>query len=602
MRKRVFRVVLTALFALAVATLALPALATAGTATTNADTVVLNGYVYTVDAQSSVAQAVAVKGGKIALVGSNAAVSKLIGPKTRVVDAKGHMVMPSFIDSHTHTADVTNFVYPWVDLYAVSPQTVQSMVDATKALHQQYPGSNLIKGYGWQTTQWTPNTLHKEDLDAISTTVPITLYSDSTHAIWCNSRALELAGISASTPDPQAGIVERVPGTADPASGDYGEPDGVVREAAMLLVKQAMPGYSVDEYKFALKFYQDQIAAPLGITGVWEAWGTLGDASIEAYEELAQAGQMNLWVHASLAALPWYDVTTWMNAAQAERAKHTTPYYRFTSIKYYVDGLIETHSGYLSRPYYDAVSWNGDPNFRGQMYWDEAELTKWIIAADKAGFSTHYHCIADGSVHAVLDAIQKMKAMKGSWDSRDAITHLTLVDQGDFRRFRDLGVVAVGQPQWDVADIYHQYYSLYMLGPIRADSTYPVKSFFDNGVVYAGSADAPPQGYNPSPLWGIQTGVMRWFQTDLWGFFAPRGVMNPLERATVQQMIRAYTINGAYANFMEKSRGSLEVGKSADLVVLDKNILTCLPQDIGWNNRVLLTMFEGREIYSDGTL
>ncbi len=380
--------VLVVLAVLSLFALALPALASAA-AVTYADTVVLNGYVYTVDAQSTVAQAVAVKGGKIVLVGTDAAASRLVGPSTRVIDAKGRMVMPGFIDSHAHTADMTNFVFPWVDLFSVSPQTVEGMVAATRALWESDTSVNLVKGFGWTTTSWPANTLHKEDLDAVTASVPVTLYSDSTHAIWCNSRALELAGISGFTPDPQAGIIERVPGTVGLPASPYGVPDGVVREAAMILVKEAMPAYTVDQYKFALKAYQDWWAAPLGITGVWEAWGKLGSTSIQAYEDLARSGQMNLWVRASLTALAWNDLTTWMQAAQAERKTHTTPYYRFNSIKFIEDGLIETHSAYLTDPYWDAAAWNGDPAFRGQMYWEQADLTRWITAAKPADRRPH---------------------------------------------------------------------------------------------------------------------------------------------------------------------------------------------------------------------
>ena len=211
----------------------------------------------------------------------------------------------------------------------------------------------------------------------------------------------------------------------------------------------------------------------------------------------------------------------------------------------------------------------------------------------------HIHAIGDAAVSESLDAIAYAEAVNGRRHHRPMITHLQLVDPDDFARFRNLGVTALPQPYWFLKDAYYYDVQVPFLGLPRADREYPMKSFFSAGVTVASGSDFPVTP-DPNPLESMQIGVMRWYpRSQMGGEIAPGDVLWPAERAKVRQMIRSLTINGAYANFLEKTTGSLKVGKSADMVVLARNVIKCDPDRIGWGNKVLLTMFRGKTVYHD---
>jgi hypothetical protein len=257
--------------------------------------------------------------------------------------------------------------------------------------------------------------------------------------------------------------------------------------------------------------------------------------------------------------------------------------------------VIEGHTGYLVKPYADARQYNGDPDYRGMPMWSPEDLDGASVAASKAGFLLHYHAIGDAAVRMALDAILAAEKALGRKDMRPAITHLQLVDPEDLVRFKTLGVVAVTQPYWFVSDKYY-FWNIQMpyLGKWRADHEYPMRSFFRQGVLVASSSDYPVT-VPPNPLAGIETGILRWYQ----------GLSNGSERlwlsehCTVKQMIDSFTISGSKSLFLEKTSGSIQVGKSADFIVLSQNILKIRPKLIGdsGHSRVLATYFQGRKVY-----
>jgi predicted amidohydrolase YtcJ len=258
----------------------------------------------------------------------------------------------------------------------------------------------------------------------------------------------------------------------------------------------------------------------------------------------------------------------------------------------FADGVVEGHTAYLDEPYADAESYAGDASYRGTPLWTPNQMAAAFTALDKAGFQIHVHSIGDAATTEVLDALEAARAANGVHDWRPGITHLQLVDPADYARFAQLGVTAVPDPYWFLMDDYYWYLQLPYLGQQRADDEYPMKSFFTAGALVASASDFPVT-IPPDPITGIQTGVMRW--APGWGI-PTSDVLWPEESVTVRRMIQSFTINGARADFTDRTTGSIAKGKSADLIVLSHNILKTDPRHIDAAD-VTLTVFRGETVY-----
>jgi predicted amidohydrolase YtcJ len=553
-----------------------------------ADTVLKNGFVYTVDPEGSVAQAVAIRDRKIVFVGSSERAMEFVGDQTEVIDLQDRMLLPGFVDSHFHPASGAGRVFN-LQLRGFEP-TKENYQAAVRKFADSHPDAAVIWGRGWSQASFAGFGPRKEWLDAVVPDRPVILTSDGGHSTWVNSRALEIAGITRETPDPAGGVIER-----DSASG---EPTGTLREAASGLIDIVDPeDFSVEQYREGFRWLQDHLTGSLGITGLFSAGGSVGSNAYAALEQLSQSGAMTFWLRGAYTARPSFEVDEWLEQAVEARGAHKTRHFQISAIKFFEDGVIESHTAWLIEPYANAQEHGADANFRGLQLWQPRALAAAVAAAHARGFQTHHHAIADASVAEALDAIAHSRRVNGQIfpDSRDGLTHLTLVDPPDFQRFADLGVVAVTQPQWFLKDDY--YYNVFapFLGQERADRSYPMKRFFDAGAIVASSSDwsvTEP----PNPLYGIQTAVQRVFPRPPFGGRIPTEVLWPEERITVDQAIRSYTINGAYSNFLEATRGSIEIGKYADLIVLDKNLLRIDPSEIS-SAIVLLTLFEGKAVF-----
>ena len=588
------RICLAALLVLVVAALALPASAMAGSKKKPADTVFKDGYVYTVNAGSRVASAVAVRGGKIVFVGSDAGAKAFVGPSTKVVQLDGKMMLPGFVDAHAHASMSVSGLYS-VLLYGLP--SVDAYVAAVAEFAAAHPEMDVIRGEGWSNTVAPDNGPLASALDAVVSDRPVSIMSEDYHSAWVNTKALELAGITGATPDPDNGVIERTPGTVatDPP---YGKPSGTLRETAALLVNDLLPDYTVQQYKDGMQYYQNEVAAPVGITTVFDPLLRMGKNGLQALQQMAAAGELTVRVRGALEITPKADLAAWIKAAKAERAKHTLPMFQTRATKVFTDGVVEGHTAYLSEPYADALAYKGDANYRGEPIWQPDVLNKVFAALDKAGFQIHTHAIGDAATSETLDALAYARAKNGRHDWRPGITHIQLVDPADFKRFAKLGVTAVPDPYWFLKDDYYTYLQLPYLGLPRADEEYPMKSFFDNKVLVASASDYPVT-IPPAPLMGIAVGVNRWMEDLVYEYPAPpslEGVLWPEERVSVAQMIRSFTINGAKANYLEKTTGSIEVGKSADLVVLDKNLLQVEPAEL-FEAHVLFTMGRGQVLH-----
>ena len=585
---------LVALLVIAIAALILPAAAAAKPKA--ADTVFTGGYVYTVDAGSRVAQAVAVRDGAIVYVGKDAGARAFIGKHTKVVKLHGKMMLPGFIDAHAHASFQVQTLYSAM-LYGL--KSVDEYVAAVKEFADAHKDMPAIRGQGWSNTVVPGIGPLATDLDRAVSDRPASIMSEDGHSYWVNSRALADAGITGKTPDPEDGVIERLPGTqqTDPP---YGTPSGTLRETAAALVNDLIPDFTVDQYKDGIRSYQTDVAAPLGITGVFDPLLYAGSNAVQAYEELAQAGQLDVRVRGALEITPADKVDEWIVAATTEKAKHTTPMFQTNAVKVFADGVVEGHTAYLDEPYADALAYKGDASYRGEPIWQPQALNEAFAALDKSGFQIHTHAIGDAACSEVLDALAYAREKNGSYDWRPGITHIQLVDPDDFARFGSLGVTAVPDPYWFIKDDYYTYLQVPYLGQPRADEEYPMKSFFDAGALVASASDYPVT-IPPDPLDGIAVGVLRWAPEYVYEYPAwpdPEGMLWPEQAVTVAQMIRSFTYNGAKADFLEKTTGSIEVGKSADLIVVSRNLFKGKPTTI-FDAKVLYTMGRGKVLFNE---
>jgi predicted amidohydrolase YtcJ len=391
--------------------------------------------------------------------------------------------------------------------------------------------------------------------------------------MWVNSVTLERAQITKDTPNPEGGRIERDPKT--------GEPSGTLRETAFKLVATVIPDYNLGERKNALLAYQD-MATRVGITMSHDAM--LGPRAIEAFNALADEGKLKMHFRGSVALDPDLDLGPQIERVIAERSKNTHPNFQTLAAKVFVDGVIEGGTAYLLDPYAHK------PEYRGEPIWSPSLLNDTCLALDKAHLQIHLHVIGDAATSITLDALELAQKINGERDSRHLVTHLQLVATEDIQRFAQIGAIGVPQPFWFKVDEYYSELALPYLGKERADKQYPMQSFIDAGVTMASASDFPVT-IPFDPLIAIQTGITRSKSNG-----SSEEVLGPEERTSLEEMITSYTYNGAYANFLEKETGSIEIGKQADLVVLEQNLFEIPVNEIA-DVEVLLTLVGGKEVY-----
>jgi predicted amidohydrolase YtcJ len=535
-----------------------------------ADLILTNAAVTTMSAKQPRAEALAVAGGKIVFVGDSRKALARRGGATRVVDLGGRMVLPAFQDSHIH------LVMGGVELLAcniaelATKEAVFARIREYAAAHPDLP---WITGGGWALPLFPQANPRKEDLDALVPDRPAVLDSADGHSCWVNSRALALAGVTRDTPDPFGGRIERDPKT--------GEPTGTLRESAAGLVESRVPALGPVEYINGLKAGL-AMANRFGIVSIIEARAD-GDI-LEAYAALDRAGELSVRVLASL------QVDTGRGVSEARRLAGLRGRYagrrlKATTAKIFADGVIEPHTAALLEPYVDLPGDRGTPLLEAEAFDALAR------ALDQAGFQIHVHAIGDRAVRMSLDAFEAAGRANGFRDMRHHIAHLELIDPADIPRFKRLGVAANFQALWAYPDTYITDLTLPILGPARSRWLYPIGSVAATGAVIAGGSDWSVSSMNP--LEAIQVAVTRRDPAA-----GPGEAWIPEERVDLATMLRAYTVNGAWLCHEERSRGSLEAGKAADLIVLDRDLFRIPASEIG-RARVLLTLLDGREVFRD---
>jgi predicted amidohydrolase YtcJ len=550
-------------------------------ATGSADLVLRNGAVYTLVAPAPggkapvgpEASAVAVTGGRIAWIGGEDGISGWIGPQTRVVDLQGQMLLPGFIDSHVHLAE-GGIELDECALDAL--ETPEAQVAAVRDCAAAKPAAAWVLGNGWQLPVFPGANPHKALLDAVVPDRPVYLSAADGHSAWVNSKALEIAGITGATPDPADGRIERDPD---------GSPSGTLREAAVDLVWNYLPKPTDEERIAGLRRALAE-AARFGITAIQEA--SLGEPGLRAYAALERANELTLRARAALAVDPEKGPAQ-VPALVALREKYRRGLLRPEAAKLFADGVIEARTAALLEPY---LLPSGAPSQEsGTPIWEPAELDAMVAALDRAGFQVHVHAIGDRGVRLTLDALEKARAANGPRDARPHIAHLELIHPHDVARFARLGVVADFQALWAQEDSYIRDLTVPVLGPERSRWIYPLGSVARAGGTIAGGSDWTVTSLNP--LEAIQVAVTR-RAIDA----GPGPAFLPQEAIDLAAVLAAYTRNGAWANFLEQETGTIEPGKAADLIVLDRDLFKIPAEEIH-RAKVLLTLLAGREVYRD---
>jgi predicted amidohydrolase YtcJ len=560
--------------ALAALLLAIPAFPQLSARIAPADILIVHAKVYTVNQAAPSAQALAIRHGKIVAVGSDEVVGKMRGIGTRVIDAGGKLVLPGFTDCHIH------FLSGSVGLGRVHLEGSQNTAEIQNRLHEyaaKHPGDSWILGRGWNYAMFAPATLpDRLALDQLFPNRPVFLTAYDGHTGWANSKALSLAGITKDTPDPANGVIVR-----DPQSGD---PSGALEESAQRLVSRIVPKPSrVDKltaYRAGLKWANQN-----GITRVHSAGGDFEELGL--LEELRQTKQLSVRFYVSYFLNPPELRKEDIDAIERARKKYHDDWIDTNAVKLMLDGVVESHTAAFLEPYSD------DPSVQGSLFWEAEKYQAAVAELDKRGLQLFTHAIGDKGIRTALNAYEFAASKNRAKDHRPRVEHIEDVSAADIPRFGKLGVIASMQPlhaypDADILDVWAR-----NVGPERALRAWLWKSIAEDGGHYAFGSDWPVVTINPWP--GIQVAVTR--QTTEGQ--PPDGFVRS-ERLTVAQAIEGYTLDAAYAGRREKSEGSLEIGKLADLIMVDRNILEVDPRTLG-ETKVVITIVGGKVVYEADT-
>ena len=540
---------------------------------TAADLVLRGGAVHTVDPARPRAEAVAVRAGRIVAVGSDREVGERIGPRTRVIELRGRTLLPGFQDAHCHPC-TSGLDQLRCDLLAI--HGAAEVYRAIAAYAAGHPDHTWIVGSGWYMADYPHGTPHRRDLDAVVGGRPAYLENRDGHSAWVSSRALELAGIDATTPDPVGGRIER---DAD------GTPTGALHESAMDLVLDLIPPATADERERGLLGAQ-RFFHSLGITA-WQDASVRPDCQA-AYEALAGRGELSARVVAAMTFEAGWDVDA-IDGFVERRARGPIGRFAATSVKFFVDGVLETFTGAMLEPY---LTPDGGPTDRTGILFHEPEaLRRAVVALDAAGFQVHMHAIGDRAVREGLDAVEGALAANGPTDGRHHIAHIQVVQPADVARFGPLGVVANAQAAWALHEPQLDELTIPFLGPQRTAMQYPFGSLLRAGARLAMGSDWGVS--TPNVIDQVQVAVER-RHPDLPGHepFLPR------EAITLDEAIHAFTMGSAYVNHLDEATGSLTVGKLADLVVVDRDLWDRAAGPIS-DARVVATFIEGEPVFED---
>jgi len=536
---------------------------------TPGDWVFFNGVVYTVDAKDSVHQALVIREKKIVYVGKNEQAKRYIGANTKSIDLKGKMVLPGFHDVHMHPLEAGSFAIP-EECALHDEDTLKNHLATLKTCVKTKTAQVWALGFGHllESILYTPKS-PRLLLDELMPDRPVAIMEATSHSAWVNSKALALAKITKDTPNPQGGIIYK---------DKQKQPNGILLDNAGNQVFHK--AFSNPDVSMLWAHHQGLLESlkkisQHGITSIVDARLYWKRGYLEVYDKVLKAGQLTARTQLSLWAYPGEKDSIQLQKLRTLYRKRKTPesLLWIDQIKLYSDGIIHNGTAALLKPYDTPMP---QVPVNGIHYFSKERMAKYIQELEKVGFDFHIHAIGSKGVRAALNAIAQAMKTNGARERRHKLTHLELVSPPDRKRFKELGVIADFQLAGDFAKIENAHWSKHRIGE-RYKELLPIADIHATGAKITLSSDWDVSSL--SPFVGIQNAVQRGKK----GF-------------TLKQALRAYTINGAYSMRQEQWTGSLEVGKLADVIVLDRDLLKTDTSNIK-HTKVLLTLLAGRSVY-----
>jgi predicted amidohydrolase YtcJ len=522
----------------------------------------LHGDVYTFDPAVPRAQAVAIRGNRIAALGKGDDLRGRVDEDWEIVDLGGRVVLPGFTDCHLH---LLRYALGLVDLGLGERPTKRELLAAVAERVGKMKPGEWLRGLGWTDAEWGPGERpNREDLDTAAPENPVDLAKKDGHTYWVNSLALRLAGIDAQTPDPAGGRIDKDEGT--------GEPTGLLRETAIDFFHERVPAPARELRQQVLRRAISNLQQ-LGLTGVHDC-GLDGPECLSDFQELLSGGELGMRI---LWMIPADRLPEALSLGL--RSGFGNDYVRVGPVKLFADGSLGSQSAEMLAPL------EGPGENRGIAVTAQRELEDLIRCATEGGIACAVHAIGDRANQRVLDAFARQGKVAQTSRLRQRIEHAQLLHPTDIPRFKQLGVTASMQPIHAVSDMFlaDRHWGE------RARWSYAWKSLLEAGAALAFGSDAPVE--SPDPLLGIHAAVTRQRASG-----EPEGGWYPEQRLTVADAVQAYTLGAAYSSGEEHDRGSISVGKLADLVVLSRDIFQVPPAEI-LETRVLATVFDGQFVY-----
>ncbi|RNB89696.1 amidohydrolase [Brevibacillus fluminis] len=530
-----------------------------------ADVILTSNAVFTGLADTPMAAAIAIQGNKIVAIGQEQELESWIGPQTKIYRFGDQLIMPGFHDFHLH---IIMGAIHLDSIYLHDARSEEEVAAMVKEYAESHPDEEWIIGFSWDAGFWHKKQWpHRSSLDQVLPDRPAILFHNEGHYAWVNSKALEVMNVTKDTANPPFGVIEK---------DENGVPTGILSEHAMTLITAGAYKLTKEKkHRTITNFLRH--AACLGVTAMNDLYATEVYEILEDYEilkEFEDKGELTARIH----LLP--ALNSDLDRAKQLKETYQSSMLRVVALKQFIDGVVTAYTAHLIGPYANRPEMCGDTAFPPDV------IKKWVRDADREGFSIRFHAVGDGAVRLALDAFEEAQQANGKRDSRHSIEHIEVIHPDDIPRFHKLGVIASIQPDHMYAADRETY--LACIGEERGKYAWATGSILETGAKLVIGSDFPIVGLNP--MTEIYRAVTRIDNSD-------EQQWNPEQSISLADALKAYTVTPAYGTFRDHELGTLEVGKLADIVVLDRNLFAVPSEEI-LATTVKLTMVDGTIVYA----